>query len=224
MPRDLKSLRFMITMFAAFGFIYTVIVTALGLGIRALTELKLLPLIKNRDLVTPITLGLAHPLLSAIVFTSIVAAAVSTADSIILTLASSVARDVLPRYGYRRSLTYTVVCILVVVSSVIALSRPGFIVEMSVLSSALLLPLAPLTLASWTIPHCISKLCRYSPYISLVLGFTLGMLSAIIYGPKKVFLQRWLSIPIPCWILLASTIPLVIELVLSIKLKSPRKN
>ena len=215
MPRDSRSLRFMIMMFAVFGFAYTIIVTVLGLGIRALTELKLLPLIRNRDLVTPVALGLAHPLLSAIVFTSIVAAAVSTADSIILTLASSVARDVLPRYGHRRILTYVVVCLLVVVSSAIALSRPGFIVEMSVLSSTLLLPLAPLTLASWTIPHCISRLCRYSPYISLILGFMIGIVSAITYGPKKVFIQLWIGIPIPCWILIASTIPLAIELLLS---------
>jgi len=91
MPRDVKAFKHMVTWFAVFGLSYTVIVTLIGLLARGYTELGLFPnlAIPNRDAVTPNMLRYTGYLLSSLVFTSIVAAAVSTADSIILSIASS---------------------------------------------------------------------------------------------------------------------------------------
>ncbi|MFZ8794392.1 MAG: sodium:solute symporter family protein, partial [Acidilobaceae archaeon] len=103
MPRDEGSLATMIRGFAVFGLLYTVLATLIGLLARAGAEAGVLPYVDpaKRDLVTPTLLSIANPVLSAIVFTSIAVAAITTADSIILSLASSMSRDLAYRLEER---------------------------------------------------------------------------------------------------------------------------
>ncbi|MET1160519.1 MAG: sodium:solute symporter family protein [Thermoprotei archaeon] len=211
MPRDEKALNAMIRYFAVFGLVYTVIVTLIGLFARALTITGVFPNLENRDLTTPTLLSMAHPLLSAIVFTSIVAAAISTLDSIILTLASCIQRDVYRGRGdSRRELIvgYIVIVVLVAITSIVALLRPGFVVELSVLSSVLLLPLAPVTITAWITPEKVRDRYR-SALTAITIGFGIGVYAALVYGPRKAFIQTILGLPISLWILLVSSAILV---------------
>ncbi len=212
MPRDEKALKAMIKYFLVFGFTYTVIVTLTGLFARSLSLVGALPdLTKARDLVTPTLISMANPLFGAIVFTSIVAAAISTMDSIILTLSSSASRDLYARLrekpSHRVELTigYATITLLVIIVSVIAWFKPGYVVELSVLSSVILLPLAPITLAAWILPERVRGKQAYA-YTTLIIGTGIGVYASLIYGPKKAFITTWLGIPISAWILVVSTI------------------
>src|SRR5699024_9983606 len=91
MPRSPKALRHMLIGFLVFGFIYTLVSLLWGFSARVA-----MPGLDNSDLATP-RLRDCHyvaPLLGEIVLIVILAAAVSTIDSIMLTLASMVSRDV----------------------------------------------------------------------------------------------------------------------------------
>jgi len=225
MPRDEKALRRMIELFAIFGFFYTIVVVLIGLGARGLSELGIIQYIKARDLVTPTLISLAHPLLSAIIFTSIVAAAISTADSIILTLASAASRDLYSKLSSlpseKRSLIigYITIVLLIIITALIATIRPGFVVEMSVLSSVILLPLAPITIAAWVMPHktISNKYTSLCATLGLIMGVAISLYAAIIYGPKKAFITTWLRLPISGWVLLVTSIIVLIGYVIKSK-------
>ncbi|RLE50055.1 MAG: sodium:solute symporter family protein [Candidatus Methanomethylicota archaeon] len=209
MPRDEGALVKMVAWFAVFGFSYTIIVTLIGLFTRGLSELGLLGFIASRDLVTPTLLSQAPILLSAFVFTSIVAAAVSTADSIVLTLASCITRDLYVRRS-RRALSEVSVGRIVVVTVVAAMAilaymRIGFIVELSVLSSVLLLPLAPITLIAWAKP-VEGNIVKVFTILALMAGFAVGVYAALLYGPVKAFIATWYGLPISAWILITSSL------------------
>jgi len=90
--RDQKSLKTMITGFAVFGLIYTLIVVHLGLAAR-----HIFPDIANTDMITPMILEKILVILALVVFLGIVAASVSTVNSIILTLSSMCTVDVCGR-------------------------------------------------------------------------------------------------------------------------------
>ncbi|MBM4764407.1 sodium:solute symporter family protein [Bacillus sp. B15-48] len=96
MPSSLKSLRTMLMGFLVFGFIYTMVSVLWGYS-----AIILFPGLENPDVATPNLLAsdLVPPLLGLIVMVAIIAAAISTIDSIMLTLASLFARDV---YGNLR--------------------------------------------------------------------------------------------------------------------------
>ena len=221
MPANEKALKRLIQYFAIYGFIYTIIVVLVGLIARSLTELGILAPIKNKDLVTPKLLLMANPILASFVYVSIVAAAISTANSITLSVASSFVRDFyekrVGRYEGRKSilLSNTIVAILVIVSAIVAYFRPGFVVEMSVLSSVILLPLAPVTIAGW--------ICRRVKgggvwaLISILVGVFIALLGAFIYGPKKAFITTWDGLPISAWVLITSVITLIPGLLKCIK-------
>lgn len=223
MPRDERALKSMVRYFIVFGLAYTVIVTLVGLLARALTLEGLLPdLVKTRDLVTPTLLRLTHPVLGAIVFTSIVAAAISTADSIILTLSSTTTRDlysklaVKPKPRLELTIGYTTIVALTVIVSFLAWLRPGFVVELSVLSSVILLPLAPITLTAWMKPEIVKGKAPYA-ITALVIGVGIGVYASLIYGAKGAFIATWLGLPISAWILIASTTIVLIGIVVGRK-------
>ncbi|WFO74724.1 sodium:solute symporter family protein [Desulfurococcaceae archaeon MEX13E-LK6-19] len=217
MPRDEKALRAMIIYFSVFGLLYTVLVTMIGLLARSLSIAGVIPAIDNRDLVTPTLLLYTNPLLAAIVFTSIVAAAVSTLDSIILTLASSASRDIYRYKEYKKTMTYTIIVLLVLVTMTIALLKPGFVVELSVLSSLMLLPLAPVTLIAWINPWLPKRLGLDRVALPAILsGFIIGFIAAIVYGPKKAFVTSILGLPISVWVLIVSTLILFTPIIKSI--------
>lgn len=219
MPKDEKALGDMVKWFGVFGLSYTVIVTLIGLlafaadytGVLSI-GVELSP--KYADRVTPTLVRLAGPVLGSIVFTSIIAAAVSTADSILLTLASSASRDLLPASAAERSRRIAGILTIIIIGSImaiIALMRVAFIVKLSVLSSLMLLGLAP-------------------PMLAIISGFRVKPLAAgasIIMGPAlvtavliselgsapnpvvaviKTFGAAPLGVPIAAWILVASTL------------------
>lgn len=91
MPATLGSLRKMLLGFLIFGFIYTLVSVIWGYS-----AILLFPGLENPDIATPRLLSshLVPPVLGVIVMVSIMAAAISTIDSILLTLSSLFARDV----------------------------------------------------------------------------------------------------------------------------------
>ncbi|MFD2190406.1 sodium:solute symporter family protein [Pistricoccus aurantiacus] len=90
MPASLAAMRRMLLGFLVFGFIYTLVSVLWGFS-----ALVAFPGLENPDLATPRLLGSDHvpPLLGVTVLIAIMAAAISTIDSIMLTLSSMLSRD-----------------------------------------------------------------------------------------------------------------------------------
>jgi SSS family solute:Na+ symporter len=212
MPRDPTALRRMVVWFAVFGVAYTVVVTLIGLLARAASEAGLMPLLERRDAVTPTLLTLTHPLIAALVFTSIVAAAVSTADSIALSVASAVVRDlygaVKPEASERLQILLgrVIVAALIAAAAAVALTRIGFIVALSVLSSAILLSIAPATILAWARPESVKGLWP-AALASIAVGAAIGFTATALLGVRALVYTPvpQLPLPVPAWILIAST-------------------
>ncbi len=90
-PKSVASFKQMIGGFLVFGFVYTMVSVLWGFGARLL-----IPGLDNADTATPALLALPiiPKLLVIIVMIGILAAAISTIDSILLTLSSMCARDI----------------------------------------------------------------------------------------------------------------------------------
>jgi SSS family solute:Na+ symporter len=217
-PKDAKAYKRMVTYFAIYGFVYTLICVILGLASRAYIAVAYpeieLNLIKARDSVSPTILCKAHPILSSIAFVSILAAAVSTANSIALSAASAVTRDLYISYSRnvdeKKAATVTVLATLfmLLVALAIALGRVTYVVELAVTSSAILIPLAPITVAGIVL----EPRRRGLPYAvtSLTLGLAVAVLAIAMFGPAKALTQPLvLELPAPLWSLLASAIPIL---------------
>jgi len=215
MPRDAGSLATMVRGFAVFGLIYTVIATSVGLLARAGAEAGILPYVdpSKRDLVTPTLLAAVNPILSAIVFTGIAAAAITTADSIILTLASSSSRDLAYRLDERGRMVvgYASIALFTIAALAVAYLRLGFIVDLAVLTSLMLLPLAPATLACWLNIRASHR----TAIASIALGFTVVLIAVAsnIEKPSKALLATYLGIPISILVLAISTMTLALGLI-----------
>ncbi len=225
MPKDERAFKGMVRWFAVFGLFYTIMVTLIGLlayaayaGGALQVGIKLS--VKLTDRVTPTLLTLTSPLLGAVVFTSIIAAAVSTADSILLTLASSVSVDLMPERSSERSKSIAGVAAIILVGSVmaiIALMRVAYIVKLSVLSSLILLSLAPPIIAlsaGLRVKGWASGLAIISgPILVLAeLVAKLGTVENPIAAVIATFLSTPLGVPLAVWILLVSTALTVIGL------------
>ncbi|MBV2180408.1 MAG: sodium:solute symporter family protein [Castellaniella sp.] len=91
MPKSLPAMRLMLLGFLCFGLVYTLVAVTWGFG-----ALLALPGLPKADLATPRLLasGIVPPLLAEVVMIGILAAAISTIDSIMLTLSSMLSRDV----------------------------------------------------------------------------------------------------------------------------------
>ena len=142
-PKDQRSLKTMIIGFAAFGLIYTLIVIHLGLAAR-----HIIPEVSNTDMITPLILEKTPIMLALIVFLGIVAASVSTINSIILTLSSMCTIDLYGQFfevDEKTKLMFgkIMVPVIAVLAFFFSLGKFGIIVELSVMSSAGLLALAP---------------------------------------------------------------------------------
>lgn len=146
MPSSLKSMRHMLLGFMIFGFIYTFVSILWGYSAFLLE-----PGLENPDLATAVVLSSSAvpSVLAVIVMVGIIAAAVSTIDSILLTLSSTFAKDV---YGNikkdttdQKQLTIGkfVIPIIALMAYLFAELELNLIAVLSVASSAGLLVVVP---------------------------------------------------------------------------------
>lgn len=189
-PKDEASLKRMVILFGLFGLIYTVLVTFLGLHLRLLTELGLFPKITDRDLVTPKFLEIMPRELSIAIAMSIFAAAITTANSIVLTLSSMFTRDVIKSKSLIIGRVFVVV--LTIAIALFAVQRPAYIVDLALMSSTILLCQLPLIFGifHWKSGKDLSAI------ITLLAGFT----TAITLYYTKVTL----GVPISVWVIAIS--------------------
>lgn len=212
LPRDSKAYRKMVMYFFIYGYLYTVIAVFVGLVAAGLASLGLLPKIGIRDMVTPYLLTLMHPLLGSIIAVSIIAAAVSTANSIVLAVSGSVLSCITPRG--KLLLARIVDLSLVVAAGIVAFLEPGFIVELSVLTSVILLPLVPLTVLAVYGSQYIGSFTRTLAPISITAGVLTAVVPSVVLGPTRTFREVILGMPISAHVLLTSTVVLVAGLLL----------
>lgn len=191
-PKDAFSLRKMILLFAIFGLFYTVITTFMGLELRALTEAGIFPAIEYRDDVTPTALQYLPQWLSLLISLSIIAAAVTTSNSIILTLSSMASRDI----ARKRSVFAgeATIIILTITAALFALQKPDYIVELSVLSSTILLCQLPLILGVFHSSD--KKRKRITGIVTLLTGFSIAVAS--------IFNLTLPYLPVSIWVFIIS--------------------
>lgn len=189
-PKDEASLKRMVILFGFFGLLYTVLVTFLGLQLRLLTELELFPKITDRDLVTPKFLELMPKELSIAVAMSIFAAAITTANSIVLTLASIFSMDLVKTRNI--FIGRALVVVITIAIALFAFQRPAYIVDLAVMSSTILLCQLPLVFGIF---HW-KRGSDASAIATLLTGFTTAV---ALYYTKTT-----LGIPIGVWVIITS--------------------
>jgi SSS family solute:Na+ symporter len=216
LPKTGKDVRKMVISFSIYGLLYTIIMVLIGLLSRVLSIEGFIPNIVNRDLVTPTLLSYANPILSAFVFTSIIAASISTTDSILHTVSTSFSSSIsaVKLIGTRREklLAYITVFLVLFAVTLISFYRLAFIVELSVISSLLLLPLAPPTIYSWLIGRSVKRKGILIASLSIGLGAeTAAILYIILSGEplKKLLITTLAGVPLPLWILILSTLSII---------------
>ena len=169
-PRDEGALKRMVVYFGLFGLIYTFLVTLLGLELRIMTASNDFPFVSDRDKVTPTLLTMIPTHISLLVALSILAAAITTANSIILSLSSMVSRDVVAEKGVVAG-KISVIALTIAVA-IFASYRLEYIVELAVLSSTILLCQLPLILGFF---HW-QKGGRISGVATILAGFTSSLI------------------------------------------------
>jgi len=201
-PRDEKTYKKSVMAFYTYGFLYTVIVVLVGLVAAGLATRGVIPEGLAWDSVTPHLLRLMHPLLGSLIAITIVAAAVSTANSIILAVSGSVISLTRSR---SLVLARVIDAVLVLASTLLALVGVGFIVDLSVLTSVILLPLAPITLLGAYRSLEKSRVTKISALTSLLVGVGFATYYAMVLGPRRAFREAILGLPLSAWVLLMST-------------------
>lgn len=212
MPSSMTSLRRMLIGFMVFGFIYTLV--SVLWGFAALTQF---PDLSTADLATPSLLASIHvpPILGIIVMVGIMAAAVSTIDSILLTLASLVARNVYGAYQKqeddKRQLRVgkIVIPIIAILAYLFASLQLNLIAVLSVAASAGLLVMVPAIIGAFFWKK----------------GTSAGVLSSVICGGLVVVYLEWTKTK---WLGLSSgiwgfAISILLFIVVSSLTKAPLK-
>jgi len=183
-PKDEKNLRRMVLLFGLFGLVYTILVTALGLRLGLMTAHGDFPAIAEQDAVTSVFLSSLPKGFAALLALSIFAAAITTADSIVLTLSSMISLDVL---GSKKLTTgRAMVLALTAVMTLFALRRPSYIADLARISSTMLLCQLPVFLGvfHWRMGG------KMSATASLLSGFAVAL----------VAIRMGLAAP-PLWVL-----------------------
>ncbi|WP_434731267.1 sodium:solute symporter family protein [Thermogladius sp. KZ2Tp1] len=193
LPRSGRAYRETVAYFFAYGLLYTLVVVAAGLAARGLAVEGVLPEDIPRDNVTPTLLGYMDPALGSVVAVSIIAATVDTANSIVLAVSSSVATTLGARsVNAARALDAA----LVAAATAIAALKPGFIVDLSVLTSVILLPVGLLTLVGAYTAGERSAALRYGSLASLLAGAGLATYYAVALGPRRAFTYTVAGLPV----------------------------
>lgn len=146
MPRNLGQMRIMVMGFLIFGFIYTIVSILWGFSARLL-----LPDLAAADSATPVLLSLniVPSIIALLVMLGISAAAISTVNSIILSLSSMVCRDIFKNVAIEADenrellIGKVFVPLFTVFIFIFATYRLDLIAALSVASSAGLLVMVP---------------------------------------------------------------------------------
>ncbi len=168
--------------------------------LRGLTIEGMFPMVSYRDSVTPTLLGIVPVWVGVFGLVAVLAASVSTIDGIILTLSSMAARDLYESYRPTSARGKLIVGrvtlgVLALACTAFALARPGFIVDLSVLSSSLLLPQAPIVIGMFIW----KRGGRASAILTLISGFAIAV---ALYFLKV----SPLGVPMNAWTLIVSSI------------------
>ena len=144
-PRSLKAMKTMIKGFLTFGFIYTIVSVLWGFSTKLL-----IPGLEQADMATPTLLGSEYvpTVLGLIAMVGITAAAISTIDSIMLTLSSLVVRDLFANLGDEENAAQLrigkiVIIVIALIGLVFASQQLDLIATLSVASSVGLLVVVP---------------------------------------------------------------------------------
>lgn len=183
-PKDIRSIRGMVAGFSVFGFIYTVLCVILGLSAALLV-----PGLKNPDgamaaLLTKVPRGLA-----LLVVLSIFAAAVSTLNSIILTLSSMFGRDLvraLTPLSEEKELRWgkLLIPVLTVACYAFGSLKLGLIAVLSSMASAGLMAQLPVILGAF--------FWKRGTAAGAIAGMASGALVTLaLYWTKTNFLGQW---------------------------------
>ena len=147
-PRDKGSLRKMVVGFSIFGFIYTIICAILGIASSTIH-----PGLSVRDQAMPTLLTHVPEIIALVILVGITAAAISTINSIVLTLSSMFSRDI---YGAHRReeekellVGKLIIPLILVVCFIFAQFEWKSIVVLSTMSSGGLLMLLPTILGTF---------------------------------------------------------------------------
>ncbi len=197
-PKSERALKRMVVLFGLFGLVYTFIVTFVGISLKVATLQGTFPEVTSRDEVTPVFITMLPKAAGLIVALSILAAAITTANSIILSLSSMISRDIFreERVFYGK----VFVVFLSIVVGAFAFLRLNYIVELSVLSSTLLLCFVPATVGMFS-----ERIERAR--LSIVSGF----LAALVLGALKVKLYSVLSLVVATIVLLAENYKKIVK-------------
>ncbi len=209
-PKNPRSLRNMILGFSCFGLVYTVVCGLLGFAMAVLS-----PGLENADQAMPILLSKVPVPLGLIVTISIMAAAVSTLNSIVLTLGSMFGRDVIrslsPGLSEKRELSIgrVMIPIVTVACFVFAQFKFDMIVVLSSMASGGLLMQLPAVLGAffWKRATAVGALS------SLIVG---GAVVSILSVTNLKPMGQWPSV----WGLAASSVVFALASLLS----SPPEN
>ena len=140
--RDVVALRRMILWVLGFGLVFTFVAVIWGFA-----ALRLQPDLENTSLATPalLTSGVVPVWVALLLIVGIVSAAVSTLDSIALTAASMVARDIAPRQGEAGQILIgrIVVVATILFAAGFALQNARIVDQLAALSAAGLLVTVP---------------------------------------------------------------------------------
>ena len=129
----------MIFGFFLFGFLYTLFSVFLGLQAKVLE-----PSLQNPDMAMPVLLERYVPLiLSVPVLIGIISAGITTVNSIMLSLASLIGRDLAMGRWNEKTLGYVVLVLEALMVGAFALAKPGLISLLAVMASACLLSQVP---------------------------------------------------------------------------------
>ena len=193
-PKNFKAYKSMVLGFAIFGLLYTILTTILGIMLRGSSEIGIFAKIdiskrSNWNLVTPTLLTVQEipMVLSVIVGVSILAAAITTIDSIALTLSSMISRDVYHKLingDPKKEITIGKLVLIVIcsIAALFAYIKPGFIVDLAVASSTMLLPFAILFIGG-VLTEVGEKYCALTTIIvGFITAFVLLVLKVSILG------------------------------------------
>ncbi len=187
-PDRVVSLRRMILYFAAFGFVYTIISTLFGYQAALVV-----PGLENADEAMPRLLATIPNVLAIIIFIGIFAAASSTLGSIILTLSSLFARDVVrnirpdvPEESERR-MGQVITVVLLAACIGFAWFRFNLITVLSSMASGGLLVMAPAIVGTFFWRRATAA----GALVSMIVG---GILTAALYVTGFYPLGWWPSV------------------------------